>query len=54
MEIGSNPHSNGDVFSRSWKDFFDKIKFNVNKIEEINIKITIKINIWIIIYIKLN
>lgn len=31
---GSNPHSNGEDFSRSWKVFFEIVKFNkINKIE---------------------
>lgn len=35
---GSNPHSNGDDFSRSLIFFFEKIIFKINKIDEINIK----------------
>lgn len=32
--IGSNPHSKGDAFSRSIKDFFDKIEAsNITTIE---------------------
>jgi hypothetical protein len=54
LEIGSNPHSNGEVFSRSWNDFLDIKKFKINKIKEIKRKKKIKINIWIIIYIKMN
>lgn len=50
--MGSNPHSKGDVFSRSWNDFFEINKFNKIRKIEINIQIReIKI-IWIIIYIK--
>lgn len=51
-EIGSNPHSKGEIFSRSWKDFFEIIKLiKMNKVE-IHEKIrTIMIN-WKIIYIK--
>lgn len=53
VEIGSNPHSKGDIFSWSIKDFFEiKIFKNISK-EEINIRIIIiKVKI-IIIYIKL-
>lgn len=33
-ERGSNPHSKGEDFSRSWKVFFEIIKFNkINKSE---------------------
>lgn len=35
FDIGSNPHSNGEDFSRSWSDFLDKIKFKIIKIIEI-------------------
>ena len=35
LEIGSNPHSKGEIFSRSWKDFFEIKKFNIIKILEI-------------------
>lgn len=52
-EIGSNPHSNGDIFSWSVIDFFEiKIFKNIRK-KEIIIKISIVIIIIIIIYIKL-
>jgi len=52
LEMGSNPHSKGDVFSRSWEDFFEINKFNIINKMAINIQIReIKI-IWIIIYIK--
>lgn len=51
-DLGSNPHSNGEDFSRSEKDFFDKMIDNIIKILAI-----IKINniifiIKMIIYIK--
>lgn len=52
---GSNPHSNGEDFSRSWKDFFEIIKFSKIKKKEIiifNINSTIKKIIYI--KIKLN
>lgn len=53
VEIGSNPHSNGDIFSWSVKDFFEINKFNnINKLEIIKIIDSIII-IMIIIYIKL-
>lgn len=53
VEIGSNPHSNGDIFSWSMKDFFEiKIFKNIRKEEIIN-RINIIIVIIIIIYIKL-
>ena len=50
--FGSNPHSKGEFFSRSYKDFFDKIEANniitleINKISKtlINIKNIIYIN----------
>lgn len=52
LDIGSNPHSKGDIFSRSWNDFFDKIKLINNNKKEINkIKLIITIML-IIIYIK--
>lgn len=44
LDIGSNPHSNGDIFSRLFKDFFDKIRFNKNNDIEIIIKININLN----------
>lgn len=49
---GSNPHSKGDIFSRSWKDFFEIIKLTIIKIngrEKIIIK---RLIIKIIIYIN--
>lgn len=53
VEIGSKPHSNGDIFSWSMKDFFEMIKFkNMRKIEIIKMSSIINI-IIIIIYIKL-
>lgn len=41
VEIGSNPHSNGDIFSWSLKDFFEIIKFKNIKNKEIISKINI-------------
>lgn len=42
-DIGSNPHSKGEAFSRSWKVFFAIIKFNIiNKIEIVIFNIRIK------------
>lgn len=53
IDAGSNPHSNGDIFSRLYNDdFFESIIFNVNKnIEIIKIKKNKFIN-DIIIYIN--
>lgn len=48
LEIGSNPHSNEEFFSRFFKVFFDKIIFKVNIIKGISNKI---INIKIILII---
>ena len=44
-DLGSNPHSNGELFSRSLIDFFDKIEASIITIEQI-VKI---INVIIII-----
>lgn len=52
-EIGSNPHSNGDIFSWSIKDFFEMKIFKNMRIEEISRRINIVKIIIIIIYIKL-
>lgn len=53
VEMGSNPHSKGEVFSWSIKDFFEiKIFKNIRK-EAIIKRISIVIIIIIIIYIKL-
>lgn len=53
VEIGSNPHSNGDIFSWSMKDFLEiKIFKNIRKEEIIRSK-NIVIIIIVIIYIKL-
>lgn len=53
-DLGSNPHSNGDDFSRSENDFFDSIIANIIIILAINI-INKKIFIInMIIYIKLS
>lgn len=54
LEIGSNPHSKDEFFSRLFFFFFDKMIFKINIITEIKKKIIdIKI-ILIIIYIKFN
>lgn len=37
IDKGSNPHSNGDNFSRSWNVFFERMKFNKISKSEINI-----------------
>lgn len=52
-EIGSNPHSKGDIFSWSIKDFFEIRIFNNIRKKEIIINVSIIIIIIIIIYIKL-
>lgn len=53
VETGSNPHSNGEVFSWSIKDFFEiKIFKNIRK-EAISKRISMVIIIIMIIYIKL-
>lgn len=52
-DLGSNPHSNGEDFSRSEKDFFDKIIDNIIIILEIIIIKMKMFNIVIIIYIKI-
>ena len=51
-DFGSNPHSNGEHFSRSINDFLDKIIDKNIIIFEINIIIKVILNIKIIIYIK--
>lgn len=54
-DIGSNPHSNGEDFSRFWNIFFEIIKFNkINKIgiNILNIDNRISEIIYIKIYIK--
>jgi hypothetical protein len=43
--IGSNPHSNGEGFSRSLNSFLANIKFKIIKIIEIVADIRNKINI---------
>lgn len=52
-EIGSNPHSNGDIFSWSIKDFFEINIFKNIRKDEISIIISIVKSKIIIIYIKL-
>lgn len=51
--IGSNPHSNGDLFSRSFCDFFENKLANIITIFEINKIIKTIINKLIIIYTKI-
>jgi hypothetical protein len=52
--IGSNPHSNGDIFSRSANDFFDnKVAKYITTAAIIKIINLIKYKV-IIIYTKLN
>lgn len=51
FDIGSNPHSNEEFFSRFFKVFFDKVIFNINIIEGINNKIINKKNILIMVSI---
>lgn len=53
VEIGSNPHSNGDIFSWSIKDFFEINIFKNMRKEEIIKRINMVRSIIIIIYIKL-
>lgn len=50
--LGSNPHSNGEHFSRSKFVFFDKIDEIIINILEIKKKIVDIRNIILIIYIK--
>lgn len=53
-DFGSNPHSNGEFFSRSEKVFFDKILARIITIV-LNVKIKSPvINITRIIYTKFN
>lgn len=49
-DFGSNPHSKGDLFSRSIIDFFDRIVARIIITSEINIKIELIINMTKIIY----
>lgn len=53
-DSGSNPHSNGDIFSRSWKVFFEIKKLINNKIIGKNKIIIDDKKIYIIIYIKMD
>lgn len=51
-DLGSNPHSNGDLFSRSENVFFEiKLAIIITAIEIIKIIIEIK-NVVVIIYTK--
>lgn len=52
LELGSNPHSNGEHFSRSINNFFDRIIDVIIKIFEIIIIIIVSKIIKLIIYIK--
>lgn len=54
LDIGSNPHSNGEIFSRSENDFFPIKKLINIKINAKIIKIILIKKIEIIIYINLN
>lgn len=49
LEMGSNPHSNEEFFSRFFKVFFDKIIFKINIIKGIINKIINKKNILIMV-----
>lgn len=51
LEIGSNPHSNEEFFSRFFKVFFDKTKFKINIMKGIKNKIINKKNILIMVSI---
>lgn len=53
VDRGSNPHSNGDIFSWSIGDFFEIIIFKNIKKKEIIIRMITVIIITMIIYIKL-
>lgn len=51
--LGSNPHSNGDNFSRSKNFFFEmivEIKIKIREIKKIIVAIIIKLRIIYIIY----
>lgn len=50
LEIGSNPHSNEEFFSRFFEIFFDKMIFKVNIIYGINSEIINK-KIKLIMYL---
>jgi len=52
FDIGSNPHSKGDDFSRLFIIFFEIKKFISIIKKEIKIRKKIITNIWIIIYTK--
>ncbi len=49
-DFGSNPHSNGDAFSRSTRVFFERIEANSITTTEINIIIELIVKIDKIIY----
>lgn len=51
LEIGSNPHSNEEFFSRFLRVFFDKMKFKINIIEGIRRNIINKKIIIIMVFI---
>lgn len=52
FEIGSNPHSNGDIFSRFFSNFKEIKIFNISIITEMKKNINIIIIKKKIIYIK--
>lgn len=52
--LGSNPHSNGELFSRSIIVFLDKIEAKIITIQAIDTKIKAMIKIIIITYSKLD
>lgn len=52
VEIGSNPHSNGDDFSILLKDFFEIKIFKSIRQKEIERRINVRKIIGMIIYIK--
>lgn len=51
LEIGSNPHSNEEFFSRFFEVFLDKIIFNINIMLGIKSKTINKITILIMVSI---
>lgn len=53
LEIGSNPHSNGEIFSRFFISLIDIIVFRIRRSRAIRKNILIKIIIKNIIYIKI-
>lgn len=51
--LGSNPHSKGDLFSRSIIDFLERIVASIITIEEIVIRIKPSVSIIRIIYFEI-